>query len=278
MFKEGKTFISRLLIGIVLLAIALITIIPGGDITYVLTLIISLRGLFELLRVFKVEKTIVGICAYIFSLLYFGSLRFGDYLPYHWPDLFRLIVIVYIIVLFIILVFAYPRYRLGQLVAVFAGFFYAVVMISFIYQIRMLPLGAYIIWLLFICSWGSDTAAYCVGMSIGKNRLAPKISPKKSIEGAIGGVLGTILLGTLYGLALNHWTDIDVSVLVFAAVGGVGSIVSQVGDLAASALKRHYDIKDFGSIMPGHGGVLDRFDSMIFVAPLIYYVSVAFLL
>jgi len=91
-------------------------------------------------------------------------------------------------------------------------------------------------------------------------------------------VLGTILLGTLYGLALNHWTDIDVSVLVFAAVGGVGSIVSQVGDLAASALKRHYDIKDFGSIMPGHGGVLDRFDSMIFVAPLIYYVSVAFLL
>ena len=277
MFKEGKTFVSRLLIGIALLVVAFATIIPGGDITLVLTFAISIRGLYELLRVFNVEKTLVGICAYGFSLLYFASLRFGSYLPSHLPDSFKMIIVLYIIILFAILIFLYPKYQLRQMVAVFSGFFYAVVMISFIYQIRILPLGAYIIWLLFICSWGSDTAAYCVGMSIGKNKLAPQISPKKSVEGAIGGVLGAALLGTLYGLALNQWASVEISVWIFAVVGGAGSVVSQIGDLAASVMKRKFEIKDFGNIMPGHGGVLDRFDSMIFVAPLIYYMSVLFL-
>ena len=277
MFKEGKTFLYRVVSGIVLLMIAFATIMPGGDTTFVLTLLISFRGLYELLRVFNLNKTIVGFCAYLFSILYFVHLRFGDNIFHHSSDFFKLIVIAYIIVLFAILVFSYPKYRLGQMVSVFAGFFYSVVMISFIYQVRMLPLGAYIIWLLFICSWGSDTAAYCVGMSIGKNRLAPKISPKKSVEGAVGGVLGAALLGILYGIALNQWINADISFWVFGVVGAGGSMVSQIGDLAASTLKRHFDIKDFGSIMPGHGGVLDRFDSMIFVAPLIYYVSISFL-
>ena len=155
----------------------------------------------------------------------------------------------------------------------FFGIVYVAVMLSFIYLTRNLTDGKYIVWLIFLCSWGCDTCAYCVGMLIGKHKLAPILSPKKSIEGGIGGILGAALIGVLYGLAINYWGNAAADILEYAIIGAVGGAISQIGDLAASAIKRYHNIKDYGKLIPGHGGILDRFDSVIFTAPIIFYLS-----
>ena len=158
--------------------------------------------------------------------------------------------------------------------AVFFGLFYVAVMLSFVYQIRTLERGLYLAFLVFLCSWGCDTCAYCVGMLIGKHKMSPKLSPKKSVEGAVGGVAGAALLTALYcfifRLPMNLTTT---EIWIIAGIAAVAALISMVGDLTASAIKRNYDIKDYGHLIPGHGGILDRFDSMIITAPIIYYLA-----
>ena len=107
--------------------------------------------------------------------------------------------------------------------------------------------------------------------------MAPVLSPKKSVEGAVGGVAGAALLGALYALAANHFGNLQASPLTYALICAVGALISMVGDLAASAIKRNRNIKDYGKLIPGHGGILDRFDSVIFTAPIIYFLSVLLL-
>lgn len=104
--------------------------------------------------------------------------------------------------------------------------------------------------------------------------MAPVLSPKKSVEGGIGGIAGAALIGVLYALAVNHWENAGASIVSYAVIGAVGGAISQIGDLAASAIKRYHNIKDYGKLIPGHGGILDRFDSVIFTAPIIYYLAV----
>ena len=103
--------------------------------------------------------------------------------------------------------------------------------------------------------------------------MAPVLSPKKSVEGGIGGIAGAALIGVLYALAVNHWGNAGASIVSYAVIGAVGGAISQIGDLAASAIKRYHNIKDYGKLIPGHGGILDRFDSVIFTAPVIYYLA-----
>ena len=111
-------------------------------------------------------------------------------------------------------------------------------------------------------------------MLIGKHKMAPVLSPKKSVEGAVGGVVGAVLLTLLYGLAFqDRMNSSNVYLAFMALISGVGALVSMIGDLAASAIKRNYQIKDYGTLIPGHGGILDRFDSVIFTAPIIYFLA-----
>ncbi len=158
--------------------------------------------------------------------------------------------------------------------AAFFGVFYLSVMLSFIYQTRILPGGVFTVWLIFICAWGCDTCAYCVGMLIGRHKMAPILSPKKSVEGGVGGIVGAALIGVVYGLLVNRFGGAEVNVISYAVIGAAGGAVSQIGDLAASAIKRKHNIKDYGKLIPGHGGILDRFDSVIFTAPIIYCLAV----
>ena len=115
-----------------------------------------------------------------------------------------------------------------------------------------------------VCVWSVDTFAYFFGRWFGKNKLAPQLSPGKTIEGSIGGLIGAILVGGAFG----HW--IHLPLMHGLAVGALAGVMGQVGDLFESALKREMGIKDFGRVLPGHGGALDRFDSLLFVAPLAY--------
>lgn len=269
-------FKTRLRSGILLVFIALVTIISGGTVLWITVALISWIGMRELYKPFHIEKELPGLCGYFFGILYDGLLLAvnGGYLPGESRDWFLGLFMVLIIVLIAVMVFSYPKYHADQLMAAFFGFFYVTVMLSYIYQIRVLPGGAFTVWLVFICSWGCDTCAYCVGMLIGKHKMAPRLSPKKSVEGGIGGIAGAALIAVLYALAINHWGNGDANVASFALIGAVGGMISQVGDLGASAIKRNYGIKDYGKLIPGHGGILDRFDSVIFTAPIIYYLAV----
>lgn len=265
-------FKTRLLSGIVLVIAALILIITGGDVLLVSTLVISCIGMFELYRIFGIEKQAPGILGYMAAAVYYANLRFAFL-----PDM-MIFVLGLLILLMFTYVFTYPKYRTEQLLAAFFGVFYVAVMLSYVYQTRMLQAGAYIVWLIFLCSWGCDTCAYCVGVLIGKHKMTPKLSPKKSVEGAIGGVVGAALLAVIYGMIFKDAMGInDSQVLIMAAISAIGALISMIGDLTASAIKRNYEIKDYGKLIPGHGGILDRFDSVIFTAPMIYFLAANFI-
>ncbi len=189
--------------------------------------------------------------------------------------IYLLLTLITILVAFMFLyVFTFPRYRAEQIMCSFFCVAYAPVMLSFIYLVRMLPYGVYIVWMIFISSWICDTCAYSVGILIGRHKLAPVLSPKKSVEGALGGIFGSALAGALYAHFVVEAVISEQRILwVFVLISAVGALVSQVGDLAASAIKRNHDIKDYGKLIPGHGGVMDRFDSVIFTAPMIYFLT-----
>ena len=262
-------FKTRLLSGILLVIIALITIISGGDVLFATILAISLIGMTEIYKILDVDKKLLGFVGYAAAIVYFALLRFG---LTEWITMFT---IAFLIVLMAVFVFTYPKYRSEHIMLAFFGLFYVAFMLSYVYQIRMLEQGAFLVWLVFFCSWGCDTCAYCVGVTMGKHKLAPVLSPKKSIEGAVGGVVGAALLGAAYAALINHFAPgADANVLWYALICAVGGVISQVGDLAASAIKRNHDIKDYGKLIPGHGGILDRFDSVIITAPIIFYMAV----
>ena len=263
-------FKTRLLSGILLVIIALITIITGGDVLFGTILLISLIGMTEIYKVLEIEKKELGFVGYAAAIVYFALIRFG---LTEWVTAFG---IGFLILIMAVYVFTYPKFRSEHVTLAFFGLFYVAFMLSYVYQIRMLEQGAFLVWLVFLCSWGCDTCAYCVGVTMGKHKMAPVLSPKKSVEGGIGGVVGAALLGAIYAVAINRFApSANADALQYALICGVGGMISQVGDLAASAIKRNHDIKDYGKLIPGHGGILDRFDSVIITAPIIYYLAVA---
>ncbi len=158
--------------------------------------------------------------------------------------------------------------------------FISVCMLSLI-MIRK-KVDQYIVILPFICAWLTDTGAYFTGTFLGKHKLVPTISPKKTVEGAIGGILLATLGGAAFiiimCMALAGGMPIVPVIIKFGIIGFLGSIISQVGDLIASCIKRDFNKKDYGSILPGHGGLLDRFDSVLFVTPFVYYAMMYFVL
>lgn len=131
----------------------------------------------------------------------------------------------------------------------------------------------YLLYLSLTATYGTDTFAYFVGRLLGKRKLCPAISPNKTVEGSIGGLTGGFFLVMLLGFVLNWVYNIDIHPIHFAMIGLLGGVFSQIGDLTASAIKRYCNIKDFGNLIPGHGGILDRIDSLLFVLPVVYVYS-----
>ncbi len=262
-------FKTRLISGIVLVVAALLFILAGGKILWAVMAAISLIGLYEFYNAVRIFWDISAIFGFAALAGYYVLLLFTE------PD--RALAIAsaaLMILLMILLVVTYPKYQLSQLAVVYFGFFYVPVMLSFIYLTRCLPHGKVLVWLIVLSAWGCDTLAYCAGRLLGKHKMTPRLSPKKTIEGAVGGVLGAVLLGLIYG-AIMHAAAPDSGAHIgwFALICALGAVISQFGDLAASAIKRSCDIKDYGKLIPGHGGILDRFDSSIITAPVIYFLA-----
>ena len=150
------------------------------------------------------------------------------------------------------------------------GIVYILGFIVFIPMLRGANNGVYYTWYIIFIAWGTDMFAYFVGKKFGKHKFS-KISPNKSIEGCIAGIAGAVIASLLYTFALNSIAKFSISYIYITIIAFSLSIISQIGDFAASSIKRYTNIKDYGSLIPGHGGMLDRFDSVIFIAPFAYF-------
>ncbi len=250
--KETQKRILSAIIGIVLL----IFIINKGNIfLYTSVFIVSLIGLREFY--FAVKEIDLKPLSYIG---YFTT--FLLYISNYYSHIDIRFIIFFTIITSLTLYLFSKNIRIIDLGVTFLGILYIPFLFSYI---NLLNKSIYI-WLIFIISFGTDTFAYLGGKYFGKRKLWPEISPNKTIEGSISGVLGSLLLTVLFSLYIKRE-----SFFLLAILSIVVSIFSQVGDLIASKIKRSVKLKDYGYIMPGHGGILDRFDSIILGAPLIYY-------
>lgn len=276
-------FWTRLASGVVLLVIAIGTMSLGGAPLAAVLCGVSLVAFRELTKALKCAQGgkdgaprtpnalegagALGIVSYYLAM----------YLSGEHTLLLMCIVGTFLAIMFVY-VSTFPRYHVNQVMAAVFSFFYAPVLLSFVYQTRMAPQGLYTVWMILISSWGCDTCAYAVGKLIGKRKIFPVLSPKKSLEGCVGGVAGTALIGWAYGALFvgKAFPDRNVAWAI-AAICAAGAVMSMAGDLAASAIKRNNDIKDYGKLIPGHGGIMDRFDSMIVTAPMTYFLTILML-
>ena len=263
MGEKYSTFFQRLFV--VILGIPILGyIIFWNEIPFLITIIIfNLLGLHELYNMsHKKENQPSLLFGSIFSL-YFIYLAIGNLLSI---KLDNILIIILLLIFLISRLFTKNRdIALSSIaVTIFAsilvGYFS-----SFLLKIKLLPNGNYFLIFLLVIVWVNDIAAYIIGTAIGKIKLAPKISPKKTIEGSIAGIFFSIIAI----IFLNHWLNYDLNKLI--VIGIAVSVFGQCGDLFESMLKRGAKIKDSGKLIPGHGGVLDRFDSLLFAAPVFYF-------
>lgn len=264
-----KVFNKRLVSGIFLVIGLCIVLYFGGNLLYFASFILSLISIIEIHRVFKISKGLLYSSLFLSTLYYAIILQMKD-------EGILLFLILMLIMLLFFYVITFPKYHIKDISLTIFSILYVCVMFSFVYLLRegTGKYGKYIVWLIFLSSWGCDTFAYCIGVLFGKHKLCPQLSPKKTIEGSIGGIIGSIILCEIYSyLYINLYIDnITISLIRVAFSAALGAIASQIGDLVASAIKRDYNVKDYGDIIPGHGGILDRFDSVIFTAPIFYYI------
>ena len=263
--KTASSFVTRLISGVILVLLALMIIISGGLILFFAALILSVIGLSELYSAFGIRTEAkpnrLELFGYLGVIVYYVCILF---LPQNVGWLGILAALILVLGLY---VFTFPAYGIEQIRGVVFGILYVGVMLSCVYLLRSMNSGQYLVWLIFLSAWGSDTCAYCSGMLLGKHKMTPVLSPKKTIEGAIGGVAGAVILGLLFALITTK------QYVPYMLICLAGAFIAMIGDLAASAIKRQTGIKDYGTLIPGHGGVLDRFDSVIFTAPAVYLMS-----
>lgn len=211
---------------------------------------------------------------------YLGTLviPLGIYLPL---DTVLAIIYIYVLVLFVMLLAMHRQLHFSQLAMLLVGLLYIPYFLSHIIYIRNLEFGNIYIWLVFLGAFMTDSCAYFTGKAIGGRKLCPTISPKKTVSGAIGGVIGCGLSFILFGVIVNlffsrHLNGNQLSLWLLFVLGLISAVISEIGDLVASMIKRQYNIKDFGTLLPGHGGILDRCDSIILVAPTIFLFLIQF--
>ena len=238
----------------------------------VLIQLLAFVSTYEILRCVGLDKRAgVSIPCYLVSIIVPYFCRYYENLVGGSMAFFFLIFFVMAFYLLSAGVFYRGKVDITSIGTLIAMEFYVVFAVSSIVLLRDIPFGKYVYLLVFISSWVTDTGAYFVGKTLGRHKLIPEVSPKKTVEGAIGGfVIGVIGL-VAYGAVIGATTNAVPQYLYLAVAGGVMSLVSMLGDLIASLLKRHFGIKDYGWILPGHGGVLDRFDSVFATAPFLFF-------
>lgn len=261
-------FWTRLISGIILIALAVGAIWKGGYILAGVLLVLTIAGMREYYKAAGLTghpMTWLELAAYIAAVIYYAVLVFAE------PEYLMPALAGGCLLILVMYVATYPAFKTLEAAGYIYPLLYIAVMLGFMYMIRCRFKGNIEVWLIFLSSWGADTCAYCVGRLIGRHKMSPKLSPKKSVEGAIGGVVGAGLLGVIYALIFKQ------PIVIYMLICMVTAVISMFGDLTASAVKREAGIKDYSHLIPGHGGILDRFDSVLFAAPAVYLSCLMFL-
>lgn len=251
--------IERIITGLWGIPLILWTIHMGDQILFIFVILLAGFGLWEfytLLERYKFEPLkLEGI---VLGLLYLTFIYFGSR---------RALIIFLPFLILVLLIYELFRKRkaITDLSLTFLGFLYIPFLLGYLLMLRNFPDGEKICYFTFICVWISDTSAFFIGKAVGKHPLAPSISPKKTIEGTIAGIFFSGLASLIFSY-IYSWR------LLFTIILGIViGIMGQLGDLVESMLKREIGVKDASSVLPGHGGVLDRFDSLLFAIPTVYY-------
>ena len=259
---------TRILSAIILLPL-LAVVYFGGRVLLIACFIIGVMGIREFYQGFEKlsikPSLLIGNISIL--LLYAISLFAPENMHFY---MLWFMAVVFMSLLYL---FKIEERQLADAMATLTGIFYVVYFSYHVTLVEQIPEYGLLVWLIFLTAFGTDTMAYFTGLAIGKHKLCPKISPKKTMEGSVGGILGSLIFCGLFGylfapILLTHCL----------IIGFLGGIISQFGDLTASIFKRKMGIKDYGNLIPGHGGILDRFDSVLFTAPLVYYYVVLIIL
>jgi len=262
MLKRTMTFVVGL-------PILIFIVYLGGLSLAILCTVMALLGLRELYTALSGKHEPIHFIGYVFTVCYFAVIYlFGS----GHEQLIALTI--FIIAAQTCMVIFFKKLSLKECISIVYGVLYIPFLLSFIMLVREQNLGQYYVWLIFISAFGCDTFAFITGTTIGKHKLVGSPSPSKSLEGLIGGIAGAAIVGGIYGFIVVRFFSEHFNSMVFvvqAVVICAGTAVfCAVGDMAASAIKRYTGIKDFGNVFPGHGGVLDRIDSIVIAAPIVY--------
>lgn len=249
-------------IGALILAPLLIFVLLGGLPLIIFTIVLSICGLYEFYNALK-NKEIkpIPIIGYALLIIYYLINNSFENMMY---------ILVFATVLSLIIPIIELKYSFIDVAVTIIGFIYVAILFSFIPLVNEKSGGQYLVWLIFIGSWLADTSAYYFGKYLGKRKLCPKVSPKKTIEGAIGGFLGSTIGCGVFGIIVSTYVP-EVSIIHYFLIGALCGVMGQFGDLVASTIKRYVGLKDYSNLIPGHGGVLDRFDSILFNAAVVFY-------
>ncbi len=228
--------------------------------------VVAALSLHEYFNAFKEKAKPVVWMGYVASAL----IAFIHIIPLeHAITIVSILIPSAITILFLEVILTNMKINIKDIAITFFGICYIPLFIMFIPLIKGFVNGEMLVWYIFACAWGTDIFAYIVGKWIGKHKFS-KVSPNKSIEGCIGGIIGAVLISILFTNVFNTFFEMQFSYVNTILVVIVLSIVGQIGDFAASSIKRYVGIKDFSNLIPGHGGMLDRIDSVIFIAPFAY--------
>lgn len=261
--KDLAIRISSALIGLLLFFIVIFADRPVLDIALGAVILFMLFELFNAFK-FGITLMLLGLLGSAALLLSFSCASYF---------VLQFILVIYIAALAMVAVFGHNKISITDIFTMLFCTLYITFFTSFVSRIREIgDYGLSYVLLIFGCAWFSDTGAYFAGRFFGKHKLVPQISPKKTVEGSIGGIVTAAFGITLVGIFSQLIAGSSPNYLLLVPIGVVGSCLAQLGDLVASLIKRTCGVKDFGNVIPGHGGVLDRFDSVILVSPFIYFV------
>lgn len=259
-FKRIATIVLGLPIVVIFLVFANKYMV---DILFGLVTIISM---YEYFNAFKEKANPVKWLGYISAI----AISFIHIIPTNYIlPIITVTIPTIIIILFLHIIITNMKITLNDIMITFFGICYISLFTMFIPMVKGMKNGSVLIWYIFIASWGTDTFAYLIGKRFGKHKFS-KVSPNKSIEGCISGLIGAIILCLIYTYVANNYLYMNISYTFVLILSTILSILSQIGDFSASCIKRYTGIKDYGNLLPGHGGMLDRIDSVIFIAPFAY--------
>lgn len=262
---------TRVISAFIGLPIIIFSLCIGGIPLTILVFSLSVAGLYELYNAFEnVGYRPNALVGYFGTMVYYFMIAMQKN-----NNIIRPLLLFIMLLLLFLDIIQNNKSIVDIAISVF-GLIYIPFLFSNILFIQTMVFGSALVWVPFITAWLSDTFAYFTGVYYGKNKLCPKISPKKTVEGSLGGILGSIIFSLLAGMLYKRF-GIDVPIFHYIIVGVLCGVTGQIGDLFASSIKRFCNIKDFSNILPGHGGILDRFDSILFTAPTVYFYFKIFL-